>query len=144
MSKHNVSHVSNNYIFIKNEHFSTSLSQFHFIVQWVYIHGFNGSISLNGHIQCVHITDELFLWAKLLHAIFFFPFFFFALWWICLKGIFFTNKGFDASSFLCETGVVLFPEESCTVKTSLVVTHSCIYFFLNHCITQTEFCWPCL
>lgn len=38
------------------------------------------------------------------------------------------NKGFDAYSFLRETGVVLFPEESYIAKTSLVVTHS-VYFF---------------
>lgn len=31
--------------------------------------------------------------------------------------------------------VVLFPEESCTVKTSLVVTHS-VFLFLNHCYTS--------
>ena len=46
-----------------------------------------------------------FLWAKLLHSFFFF----FALWWICLKGIFFMNKGFDAYSFLCEMGGSIVP-----------------------------------
>lgn len=38
------------------------------------------------------------------------------------------NKGFDA---YVKWGVVLFPEESCTVKTSLVVTHS-IYLSLSY------------
>lgn len=45
------------------------------------------------------------------------------------EGHFLQNKGFDAYSFLRETGVVLFPEENCTVKTGLVVTHSVFKFF---------------
>lgn len=34
-------------------------------------------------------------------------FFFCALWRICLEGIFFMNKGFDAYSFLCEMGSIV-------------------------------------
>lgn len=36
--------------------------------------------------------------------------------------------------------VVLLPEESCTVKTSLVVTHFVFVFFFLISITKVEFC----
>jgi hypothetical protein len=39
------------------------------------------------------------------------------------------NKGLDACSFLYVKWAVVFPEESFTVKTSLVVTHYMFGFF---------------
>lgn len=90
---------------------------------------------------------------------FFFLFFFFSFLFLSLlclmmnlfEGHFLQNKGFDAYSFLRETGVVLFPEENCTVKTGLVVTHSVFkfffFFFLSHyhtnwiLLTMFVICW---
>lgn len=54
------------------------------------------------YILCIHIIYKLSLGQTAS-----FKFFFFALWWICWKGIFFTNKGFDAYSFLCEMGSIV-------------------------------------
>lgn len=43
----------------------------------------------------------------------------------------------------CVKWVRLLPEESCTVKTSLVVTHY-MFIVFYHCYIQVEFCWICL
>lgn len=85
-------------------------------------------------IPGLHIIRNAFLWAKLLQVLFHFVlfcFFFFALWWICSKGIFFMNRGLDACSFLSVKWAGLFPEERCTVKASLVVTHY-VFIFVSH------------
>jgi hypothetical protein len=55
---------------------------------------------------------------------------------------FFMNKGLDACSFLYVKWAVVFPEESFTVKTSLVVTHYMFGFFSP--FTWVECCWLCL
>lgn len=107
---------------IENEYIFTLLSQFtwlsidlHTWFKWQYIQEYVYTLY-------VHIVKPL-LWAKLLFLCFVL-FYFVALWYIYLKGIiFFKNKGFDEYSCVCEMKSI-FPEESCTVKTSLVVTHS--------------------
>lgn len=121
------------------EYFFTSLSQFPLIVSWVYtwfkLQCIDKPVyTVRTHYMQAFSGPNCFI-------------LFFALWWICLKGIFFMNKGFDAYSYLCEMGVVLFPEGSCTVQTSLVVTHS---VYLSRChtswilLTMFVICWFCL
>lgn len=66
------------------------------------IHGLNCNISMCIHyVYTLCISFSLGQTASFKKKIFFF---FGALWRICLKGIFFMNKGFDAYSFLCEMG----------------------------------------
>lgn len=70
---------------------------------------------------------------------FFFFFFFCALWRICLKGIFFMNKGFDAYSFPCEMGSIA-PWGKLHSENQSSCDPLCVCFFFLISITKVEFC----
>lgn len=83
------------------EYFFTSLSQFPLIVSWVYtwfkLQCIDKPVyTVRTHYMQAFSGPNCFI-------------LFFALWWICLKGIFFMNKGFDAYSYLCEIGGSIVP-----------------------------------
>lgn len=105
------------------------------------IHGFKCTIPIHVYILWIHIMYKLFSGPNCFNQKVFFLFFFFfcALWRICLKGIFFMNKGFDAYSFPCEMGSIA-PWGKLHSENQSSCDPLCVCFFFLISITKVEFC----